>query len=362
MTIAFAALLIPIAIALSAMAALRYALVHPLVHRPAQDRPLKPDAIDGEDNRPDRLQSHLRAIASVPHNTKHYAALQIAADYIDQTLEDLGYVVTRQEYTVDDAVPVHNIAVRIEPANTREHDHVDTLVIGAHYDSADDSPGANDNGTGVAALLELCANLKDYRPENHRIRLVFFVNEEAPYCKTRDMGSWRFAQALTQREEHVVGMIALETLGYFSTSPKSQNFPFPFNHVYEDRGDFIAFVGLPRARNFTHAATKAFRATNTFPSIGGVAPHFVTGMDLSDHWSFDQFAIPALMITDTAPFRNPYYHHLNDTPDTVNCEALAAITDGLLGMIKTLAPPATSPRHHTLRSYSSTSTDGGLGA
>lgn len=322
------------AVAAFAAVAARYALVFPLI-----DRPAPTDDSDVLSARAERLRAHLRSIASVPHNTRHLAALEHAADHIVAALKELGYAVTFQEYTAADGIAVRNIAARIEPSRIDEPDGIETLVIGAHYDAADDSPGANDNGSGVAALLELARELVGHRPGRHRIRLVFFANEEAPYCKTTDMGSWRFAEMLKRRkEEHVTGMIALETLGYFSTEPGTQMMPFPFNHVYDDRGDYVAFVGLPRARRLTHAATRAFRATKAFPSIGGIAPGFIEGIDLSDHWAFDEFAVPALMVTDTAPFRNPYYHRLDDTPDKVDCRSLARIVDGLVGMVRTLAP------------------------
>ncbi|MGE0856994.1 MAG: M28 family peptidase, partial [Hyphomicrobiaceae bacterium] len=170
-----------------------------------------------------------------------------------------------------------------------------------------------------------------------RVRLVFFVNEERPYGKTDDMGSLRHARALQQCGEHVAGMIALETLGYFSDAPGSQRFPFPFTWVYPDVGNFVAFVGLPRARRLVHRSLAAFRATQAFASIGGIAPGFVHGIDLSDHWAYDQCGFPALMVTDTAPFRNPNYHQRHDLPETVDYDSLARITVGLARMIETIA-------------------------
>ena len=121
-------------------------------------------------------------------------------------------------------------------------------------------------------------------------------------------------------------MIALETLGYFSDAPGSQRFPPPFGIVYPDKGNFIAFVALPGARSFLHASLAAFRRHAAFPSIGGLAPGFIEGIDLSDHWSFHQFGFPALMVTDTAPFRNPHYHQPTDTPEKVDYASLARIT------------------------------------
>ena len=211
-----------------------------------------------------------------------------------------------------------------------------TLVIGAHYDSPDDSPGANDNGTGVAALLEIARGLKS-REMSHRLRIVFFVNEELPWGKTPEMGSWQHAKALKASGEHVVGMLALETLGYFSKEPGSQKFPFPFGLIYGDRGDFVAFVGMPTGRRFVHDFVQTFRTKSPVPSIGGVAPRAVEGIDLSDHWAYDQFGFPAAMVTDTAPFRNPYYHQRFDTPDKVDYAMLARVTDGLILTIASMA-------------------------
>ncbi|MEO1282483.1 MAG: M28 family peptidase [Pseudomonadota bacterium] len=273
----------------------RYALVFPLMHRPdASPRTPRHD----QDPRMSALRSHLNSVATVPHNTHHYAALELAADYITGTLTAFGHMPETQSFVVDGNTPVRNIVVclKADPASSAQDVRADTIVIGAHYDSAGHSPGANDNGTGVAALLEICRDLVDYRPANRNVKLVFFVNEEAPYCKTPDMGSWRCAEMLIDRGENIIGMMALETLGYFSDASGSQHFPFPFNHIYDDRGDFVAFVGLSRGRGFTHAATRAFRETQAFPSIGGIAPSFVSGIDLSDHWSFNAFGIPASMI------------------------------------------------------------------
>jgi hypothetical protein len=281
-----------------------------------------------------RLEMHVRAVASRPHNLEHPEALEAAACYIETTLKDLGYTPQPQVYRVSD-VDVRNIEVVIEPTLTGAMP-AQTLVIGAHYDAPEDSPGANDNSTGVAALLELAASLKG-TTNSQRIRLVFFVNEELPYAKTPDMGSYQHAKALHARGEPVLGMIALETLGHFSNKPGSQRFPFPFGHLYPDVGNFVAFVGMPRGRLFVRDCVQTFRAHAAFPAIGGVAPAFIEGIDLSDHWAYDHFGFPACMVTDTAPFRNPFYHSPFDTPDTVDYPNLARVTVGLHNMISVLA-------------------------
>lgn len=283
-----------------------------------------------------RLRAHLDAIASQPHNLYHYPALEAAACYIERTLVALGLQPVSHEFDVGGR-PVRNIEVILEgaPAATPAIPQV-TYVVGAHYDSPDDSPGANDNGTGVAALIELCRVLSASAPLPFRLRLVFFVNEEAPWGKTSDMGSLVHARRMRREGEPIAGMIALETLGYFSQEPGSQRFPFPFGLIYPSVGNFVAFVGLPGARRFVHRALRAFRAETAFPSIGGVAPGFLSGIDLSDHWAYDQCGFPAMMITDTAPFRNPYYHTREDLPATVDCASLARITLGLARMLQRL--------------------------
>lgn len=281
-----------------------------------------------------RLETHVRAVASRPHNLDYPEALEASAGYIETTLAELGYSPRAQVYRVGNA-EVRNIEVVIEPIPTAGKP-TQTFVIGAHYDAPDDSPGANDNGTGVAALLELARSLKD-TANSQRLRLVFFVNEEQPYAKTADMGSYQHAKALRERGECVSGMIALETLGHFSTQPGSQRFPFPFGLLFPDIGNFVAFVGMPRGRSLVGACVKTFREHTAFAAIGGVAPAFIEGIDLSDHWAYNHFGFPACMVTDTAPFRNPFYHTPFDTPDTVDYPNLARVTAGLHTMISHLA-------------------------
>lgn len=286
-----------------------------------------------------RLHAHVAAIASTPHNLAHYPALEAAACYIERELAAAGYAVRLQEFEVMGR-PVRNIEVMLGPAAAKGCSGTDNgtpcYLVGAHYDSPDRSPGANDNGSGVAALIELARLLAEDPPPGHRLRLVFFVNEEAPWGKTEHMGSLVHARSLAADGQRLDGMIALETLGHFSTRPGSQCFPFPFGLVYPDVGNFVAFVGLPRARSFVHRALEAFRRETAFPSIGGIAPGCVAGVDLSDHWAYDQCGYPAMMITDTAPFRNPYYHTPGDLPETVDYDSLARITLGLARMLRGL--------------------------
>lgn len=274
------------------------------------------------------LRSHVEAIAGKPRNTDHPEALEAAAQYIEARLGKLGHTLERQTYLAD-GQSVRNIHTLIGPPLPG----APTFIVGAHYDSAYDAPGANDNGSGVAALLELARLLKDHQPRRHRLRLVFFVNEEPPHFLESTMGSAHFARWITAREK-VRGMISLETIGSFSDKPGTQKFPPPFSLVYENRGDFVAFVGTTQGRALVNEALAAFRRHTAFPSIGGVGYRVIPGIDWSDHASFDDHAIPALMITDTAIFRYPHYHKRTDTPDKLDYERLSRVTKGVERMLR----------------------------
>jgi hypothetical protein len=296
-----------------------------------------PPLTDDEHALVPRLEAHLVAIASREHNVAHYDALEKSARYIEATLESYGYAVNRQTFDADDYVwgtkAVRNIEVVIEPREAGPA--TETIVVGAHYDSAPGAPGANDNGTGTAAVIELARLLGNLKGTvARRIRLVLFVNEEPPYFRTEEMGSWQYANALAQHQERVVAMYSLETIGYYSDAPGSQRYPFPFDLIFPDRGDFLTFVGTLDARPLVRASIASFRAHTQFPTIGGVAPALIPGIDLSDHWAFEQHGFRAIMLTDTAPFRYPYYHTALDTPDKVDVERLARVVKGIERMVR----------------------------
>jgi Peptidase family M28 len=280
------------------------------------------------------LGQHVATIAAREHNVVHYDELEKVARYIEATLASAGYVVGRQEF-VTDGQPVRNIDATIEPAGASDPE---VIVVGAHYDSVRGSPGANDNGSGTAAVLELARLLRDLGGKtSKRIRLVLFVNEEPPYFRTEAMGSLNYARALAQRRERVVAMYSLETIGFYSSAPESQAYPAPFGLIFPDRGDFVAFVGLLRSRPLLRETIRSFRSHTSFPSIGGVAPGFVPGIAWSDHWAFAEQGFQAVMITDTAPFRYPHYHRPSDTPDKVDTENLARLVKGIERVIRDLA-------------------------
>jgi Zn-dependent M28 family amino/carboxypeptidase len=260
----------------------------------------------------------------------HPEELERAASHIEAALEGMGHAVQRQPFRAA-GQEVRNIEAVIEPAAA----NAGTLVVGAHYDSCLDAPGANDNGTGVAGVLELARLLADLRGEaSLRIRLVLFVNEEPPFFKTELMGSLVYARRLKASGEPVLGMLSLETLGFYSDEENSQRYPWPLGLLYPSKGDFVAFVGLVASRAFVRRTVASFRALAPFPSVGGTAPGLIPGIDWSDHWSFGRVGIPALMATDTALFRYPHYHTPADTPDKVDYERLARVVSGLERVVR----------------------------
>lgn len=210
------------------------------------------------------------------------------------------------------------------------------VVVGAHYDSIDTGPGANDNGSGVAATLELAARFAKV-PANSRVRFVFFVNEEPPYFKNAGMGSRVNADNSRRRGDPIRAMLSLETIGYYSQQADSQHYPFPIGLFYPSRGNFLGFVGDLGSRSLVRAAIGEFRRAEPFPSEGAALPATFPGIDWSDHWSFRCANYPAIMLTDTALYRDPNYHRSTDRPEQLNYDALARVTRGIEAVVRELA-------------------------
>lgn len=280
------------------------------------------------------LRSHVEAIANEPRNTTHPDGLKRAANYIETSLRALGYT-PQSQYFDASGHRVRNIEVIVPASGIARN--LPILFIGAHYDSAFDSPGANDNGTGTAAVLELARLLKEAKPSAVEMRFVLFVNEEPPYFRTQHMGSVHYAESIKAQGLPVRGMISLETIGAFSDEPGSQRYPEPFGRVLPSEANFVAFVGMPGSRGFVHEVMASFRTHTAFPTVGGVAPGHVPGIAWSDHASFAELGFPAMMITDTAIYRYAHYHKRSDTPDKIDYDKLARITKGLERTVRELA-------------------------
>lgn len=258
--------------------------------------------------------------------TRNYQAHQnllAAKEYLAKELTTAGYTVKNLDYSIENQTYT-NLEVEI-PGTTRADE---ILVIGAHYDSAFTSPGANDNGTGAAAVLALAREFANSKPMR-TLRFVEFTNEEPPYFWTDNMGSMVYASQAKQRGDKIVGMFSLETLGYYSDKANSQKYPPPLNLLYPDRGNFLGFIGNIESRELLRNTIRSFRAQAKFPSEGAALPNALPGVGWSDHWSFWQQGYQAVMITDTATFRYPHYHTLDDTVDKIDFEKLARVVSGI---------------------------------
>ncbi len=269
-------------------------------------------------------------------NVFAYPALKNTAEYVENSFKQLGYAVTSQEFAVQTktvhAKQVRNI-IAVIPGSTKASEIV---VVGAHYDTADESPGADDNSSGVAALLELARLLKDSHP-TRTIRFVAFVNEEPPWFQTENMGSLVYARQARAGKEKIVAAISLEAIGVYYDQPGSQRYPAGFGLLYPGKGNFVSFVGNLSSRGLVSQATRAFRQNAKFPSEGAALPAQITGVGWSDQWSFWQAGYPAIMVTDTAPFRNKNYHLPGDQADTLDYDRMARVVDGLRYVVQDLA-------------------------
>ena len=264
-------------------------------------------------------------------NMLRYPQLTAAAEFIEASFSRAGLQPRRITYDVAGKA-CHNIEVEIP--GTRPQ----IIVIGAHYDSVFGCPGANDNGSGVAALLALARRFAG-KPSGHTVRFVAFVNEEPPYFQTELMGSFVYASRCKARGDQIAGMISLETIGYYSDAPRSQNYPAPgLSLGRPSTGNFIGFVGNTGAREFLKRTLGIFRQQRKIPSEGATLPSFIPGVAWSDQWSFWQCGYPAaIMITDTAPFRYPHYHEASDTPEKLEYDRFALVVSGLEKTIAELA-------------------------
>jgi hypothetical protein len=289
--------------------------------------PLSPDEITLREE----LRANVQKLAGEigERNMWHYAQLNAAADFIEDSFSRAALRSRRDSYDMRGQL-CHNIEAEI-PGNRPA-----IIVIGAHYDSVFGSPGANDNGTGVAATLALARLFASAKPK-HTLRFVAFVNEEPPYFLSGEMGSLIYARRCKERGDKISAMISLETIGYFSDAPNSQTYPSPgLGMFYPKVGNFIGFVSNVRSRALLRRVITMFRKHAKIPSEGASLPAFIPGVSWSDQWSFWQHGYQAIMVTDTAPFRYPYYHSSNDTPDKLDYDRFTLVVSGMEKVIQDL--------------------------
>lgn len=287
-----------------------------------KDKPVKKSPVPADT---EQVKKHLTALTQTPEfrNHKNIDQLNAVADYIHQTFKTYSDSSGFQEYQVAGQT-YKNVICSFGTKNSKR------IIIGAHYDVCGDQQGADDNATGVTALLELSRMLKEQKL-NYRIDLVAYTLEEPPYFRTENMGSYIHAKYLKDSHIDVYGMASVEMIGYFKDENRSQDFPVgALSWIYGNKGDFITLVKKfngtgPFVRNFIERFKDSNQIkTETFP-----APGFVRGVDFSDHLNYWKFDFPALMITDTSFFRNKNYHQTTDTLETLDINRMTKVIDAI---------------------------------
>ena len=279
------------------------------------------------------LYEHVHALSVVigSRSIREYGKIRQAEQYIRTFLDKQEIPFELQGYD-HEGNRFNNVVVILDGDSRRE----ETIIIGAHYDTVSGTPGADDNASAVAVLLELCRTLKDYRPES-TLKLVFFVLEEPPAFMTPAMGSYVYAAQARERGENIVGMVSLEMVGYFNEAEGSQAFPVPgMNWLFPDRGTFIGVVGNVSSRELTLAVAEALKAGSGLPVEHLVALPFVPGIGSSDHGSFWKMGFRAVMVTDTAFYRNPNYHSEKDTIGTLRFDKMSGLVRGMVHVVEFL--------------------------
>jgi Zn-dependent M28 family amino/carboxypeptidase len=255
--------------------------------------------------------------------------LEKTATYVSDQFTSFGYQVTRQPF-VFNGNTYHNIIAELRGGVSPET----LLIVGAHYDAVRTTPGADDNASGVAGLLGLARELSNARMER-TIRFVAFALEEWPVYRSSNMASYHYAKSLYEKNARVEGMICLEMIGFFCDREGCQHYPFPFmGRKFPKTGNYLAMVGNLQSKAFTGRIASSFKKATDLPLITLNAPAIMIGIDFSDHWSFGKFGYEALMVTDTAFYRNPHYHAPTDLPETLDYERMAKVVEGLIAAIR----------------------------
>lgn len=280
-----------------------------------------------------KLSTHLQALAVEigERNIFHPDKLKATSSYIRQFWEAQSFKVQEQAYQVD-GIPCENLSVEIKGKEFADG----IVLVGAHYDSVLGSPGANDNASGVAAMLEISAALRG-QEFPRALRFVAFTNEEPPFFESDKRGSLVYAQECSRRKEKIAAMLCLETIGFYTDRPGSQQYPPLFDLFYPEQGNFLALVGDLNSGRLVNQIKRIFREAGNFPIESVCAPRFVPGVDWSDHASFWDEGYPAVMFTDTAPYRYPHYHLSTDTPDKLNLPAFAEVVEILTRLVAHLS-------------------------
>jgi len=282
---------------------------------------------------PKQLEEHVRVLAEKigERNCLNKKKLDQARDYIVKNFSSLNLNISLQTYQAK-KISFQNIEATLPGKKG------DIILVGAHYDSHRGSPGADDNASGVAAVLVLAERFRDLvkkRTFSKTLRFAAFVNEEHPFSLTNDMGSLVYAKMAKKRGDKIKAALVLEMLGCFTNKKKSQTYPLMLGSFYPEKGNFVAVLSNLKNRKFVNKVADLIKPS--FPAERLVAPSFSSVVNRSDHWSFWKTGVPTLMITDTANFRNRHYHQRTDTWDTLNYEKMGKLVNSLEDVIVRLA-------------------------
>lgn len=284
----------------------------------------------GSNTDAEKLQKHVEKISNefYPRSHANLNNLNKTADYIKSEFEKSGGKVSEQKYRLEGS-EFRNIIVKFGEESG------DRLIVGAHYDSCGDTVGADDNASGVAGLIELAHQLgKDKITK--QIELVAYTLEEPPYFATTGMGSYVHAKSLRDNNVKVSLMISLEMIGYFSDEENSQDFPVSILKLfYPTKGNFISIVGNFMNGLSVRKVKSAMQCSGNLPVYSTNVPKFIPGVDFSDHRNYWIFGYDAIMVTDTAFYRNKNYHTTADTPEKLDYNKMAKVVDGVYKFIKT---------------------------
>ncbi len=287
------------------------------------------------------LKKHVKALTDIapPRNYFYVESLDKAAAYIGDYFKSLGLQTEYQEFNVEGRVYKNVRAFYGPPSDQR-------IIIGAHYDVCGHQPGADDNASGIAGLLETARLLTEKKPAiTHLIEFVAYTLEEPPYFRTDHMGSAVHAKQLHDAGLKVKSVVVLEMIGYFLTDKNTQKYPLGFmRYIYSSRGNYIGVVGNLKSFKLARTIKKTIQKKSSIPAVYLSAPSIVPGVDYSDHRSYWPYGIPAVMVTDTAFYRNPHYHQPSDTPGTLNYTAMTKVVHGVYHALCELASEKRNPK------------------
>jgi len=281
-----------------------------------------------------RLRGHVQVLTELgERRSRSKNSLDRANEYLFSQLRRMGYQVVERPFTVK-GMPYVNLEVELPGGSLGN----EIVVVGAHYDTHRKSPGADDNASGCAVLLELARELRG-QSNPRTLRLVFFALSEWPQLRTDDMGSRRWVLETTQRGDDVVAMLSLDSLGVYDDRPGSQSYPLPLKLYYPDTGNFVGFLGNLSSRSLLKKSVRLFRDARRMPAEGLVVPGWMPSVSTSDHWSFWQEGIPAVLVTDTMGWRNKSHHQPLDLSDGLDFERMALVVSGLVEVCRGLSLP-----------------------